>query len=129
MAELTSNDAIARMAPGIFKYFQGRGLINFRLFPNKPATLFIYVQFLCEQSHSSDLDVLCAVAAGAGFEVERSCLYEETIWVEVTIQRDVPDQKVERGTVVPFRRRSNGSIRRAEDLPARSGGEIFSLLR
>jgi len=101
MAELTSNQAIARIAPGVFEHFHGRGLIDFRVFPNKPRILFIYVHFFCEQSDSSDLDTLCAVAAKAGLEVERSCLYGGTAWMEVSTQL-APAKSVRLGVVVPF---------------------------
>ena len=102
MSEVATNEAIARLAPGVFKYFQGRGLIDFRVFPHKPAVLFVYVHFFCERSHPSDVDVLTAVAAGAGLEVERSCLYGETAWVEVSTRRAAPAEALATGTVVPF---------------------------
>ncbi|MGO8918037.1 MAG: hypothetical protein ACLQJR_19225 [Stellaceae bacterium] len=101
MAELTSNQAIARIAPGVFEHFHGRGLIDFRVFPNKPKILFVYVHFFCEQTETGDLDALCAVAAKAGLEVERSCLYGGTAWVEVST-RVAAAKSVGLGAVVPF---------------------------
>jgi hypothetical protein len=71
--------------------------------PNNPATLCVYVHFLCEQGDISDLDVLCAVATEAGLEVDRSCLNGDIVWIEVLTQR-VPALSPEHGTVVPFMR-------------------------
>jgi hypothetical protein len=105
MSEPRPNEAIARIAPAVLEAFQGRGLIDFRVFPNKPTTLFVYVHLLCAEREGGHLDVLCAVAATSGLEVERSCRYGETVWIEVSTQ-PAPAKPVQQGAVVPFTRRA-----------------------
>lgn len=86
---------MARLAPRLSEFFDGRGLVDLRVFPNKPETLFVYVHFFCELGDPVDLEVLLALAAEMGVKAERGCRYGRTVWIEV-------EAAPTGGVVVPF---------------------------
>lgn len=77
------------------EYFQGRGIIDLRVFPSRPETLFVYVHFFCELADPVDLGVLHALAAEAGITAERGCCYGQSAWIEVPVAAT-------EGVVIPF---------------------------
>lgn len=95
MNRLTTNELMARLAPRVLEHFEGRGMIDLRVFPNRPETLFVYVHFFCELGDPVDLELLQALAAEAGVAVERGCCYGHTVWIEVRAASPA-------GVVVPF---------------------------
>jgi hypothetical protein len=83
MKRLTTSELTRQLAPRLREHFHGRGMIDLRVFPNKPETLFVYVHLFCELGDVVDLEVLHALAAEIGAEVERGCCYGHTVWIEV----------------------------------------------
>jgi hypothetical protein len=83
MKRLTTSELTRRLAPRLREHFHGRGVIDLRVFPNKPETLFVYVHLFCELGDVVDLEVLHALAAEMEVEVERGCCYGHTVWIEV----------------------------------------------
>jgi hypothetical protein len=83
MKRLTTSELTRRLAPRLREHFHGRGVIDLRVFPNKPETLFVYVHLFCELGDLVDLEVLHALAAELEVEVERGCCYGHTVWIEV----------------------------------------------
>lgn len=113
MSELDTNDAIARIAPSIFEHFHRRGLADFRVFPHRPAVLFVYVHFFGDEGDAGDLELLGILAARAGLDVERSCLYGGSAWIEISVGRATAAVAPERGAVVPFVPRRAPKMRQA----------------
>jgi hypothetical protein len=95
MNRLTSLELMAALTPKLLDQFDGWGVIDLRVFPGKPDTLFVYVHLFAQASASLQLELLQAVAARAGIAVERRCEYGQTIWIEVPASGET-------GTVVPF---------------------------
>lgn len=95
MERETTSELMVRVATRFCEFFKGRGLVDLRVFPNKPETLFVYIHFFCELGDPVDVDVLLALAAEMGVKAERGCRYGHTAWIEV--QAEPP-----RGVVVPF---------------------------
>jgi hypothetical protein len=114
MERYTTSELMVRLAPRFSEYFQNRGLVDLRVFPNKPETLFIYVHFFCELGEPIDIDVLFALAAEMGIKAERGCRYGHTVWIEV---QAAPT----RGVVVPFPAARRLSSRLASVTPPAQG--------
>ncbi len=95
MNRLTSAELMAALTPKLLDQFDGRGVIDLRVFPGKPDTLFVYIHLYAQVSTSLQLELLHAIATRAGIAVDRRCEYGRTIWIEV------PTRAAE-GTVVPF---------------------------
>jgi hypothetical protein len=95
MKRLTTDQLIARLAPRVAEHFEGRGIIDLRVFPSRPETLFVYVHFFCEPGDPVDLGVLKALAAAEGVAAETGCCYGHSVWIEIPAAR--PE-----GVVLPF---------------------------
>jgi hypothetical protein len=98
---LSSEAAIARIAPTVLEHFGHRGLVNFHMLHTEPPALAISVELLGEARNAEDLNLLRCLAEAAGLRVERSCVYEEILWVEVSLEAFQPAL---RGLVLPFRK-------------------------
>jgi hypothetical protein len=100
---LATNQLIAELTPKLLEQFHGRGLIDFRVFPDGDATLFVFVRFVCEEAHAVDVEILQALASDAGGAVERASAWGDTAWIEV--RRPATSREEVRHNVVPFRPR------------------------
>jgi hypothetical protein len=100
MGRFSAMELIARIGSAIIERFQGRGAVDFRLWPTSSDKLQICIHFADRDDHRSELGVLKALIELTGALIEGERAEPQRIGVDVAVRSPLPP-----GVVLPLRMR------------------------
>jgi hypothetical protein len=102
MAQSSTNDLIAHIAPRFIAYFGDRAGVDFRVFPGDPERLLVFVRFGEARGHHGDLAALKALADDAALHVDGCGANHNSAWIELPVQGPGAASSARDDVIVPF---------------------------
>jgi hypothetical protein len=90
MSRFSATELIARIGTAIIERFQGRGAVDFRLWPSAADKLQICVHFPDRDDHRSELGALKALIETAGATIAAERAEPQRIGVDIAVRSPLP---------------------------------------
>jgi hypothetical protein len=90
MSRFSATELIARIGSAIIERFEGRGAVDFRLWPSTADKLQICVHFPDPEDHRSELGVLKALIEPTGARIEAEQAEPQRIGVDIAVRSLLP---------------------------------------
>jgi hypothetical protein len=100
MSRFSAMELIARIGSAIIERFQGRGAVDFRLWPTSADKLQICIHFADRDDHRWELGALKALIEPTGAPIEAERAEPQRIGVDIAVRSPLPP-----GVVLPLRMR------------------------
>jgi hypothetical protein len=90
MTRFSASQLIARVGSAIIEHFQGRGAVDFRLWPSAADKLRVCVHFSDRDDHRSELAALKSLIEPTGAKIEAEQAEPQRIGVEIAVRAPLP---------------------------------------
>lgn len=90
MTRFSASQLIARVGSAIIEHFQGRGAVDFRLWPSAADKLQICVQFADRDDHRSELAALKSLVEPTGARIAAEQAEPQRIGIDVAVRAPFP---------------------------------------
>jgi hypothetical protein len=90
VTRFSASELIARIGSAIIQQFQGRGAVDFRLWPSSADTLQVSVHFPDRDDHRPELAALKALVETTGARIEAEQAEPQRIGVDIAVRSPRP---------------------------------------
>ena len=90
MTRFSASQLIARVGSAIIQHFQGRGAVDFRLWPSAADKLQICVHFADRDDHRSELATLKSLIEPTGVRIAAERAEPDRIGIDVAVAAPLP---------------------------------------